>query len=86
MSNEKRYSLIGKIALGLYCQNVRVSFSSLNSMLGDYKCSYGNNRALASGVAAAYRYYESKGTDFNAYNEAIAHSFTDQNGEFAWNK
>ena len=82
MSKEQTYELIGKIAGALYGQRVRISLASLNAILRDHKAGYGSTRGLAKGVTAAYEQWERNGDHITA--EAIAHTFTDRNGNLAW--
>jgi hypothetical protein len=64
-------------------KKIKISLTSLNSILSDKQSGYDSNRGLASGVSAAYRYW--KGID-PVIHHAIAYSFNDKDGEPAWMK
>ncbi len=82
---DERYQLMGQIAIALYSQEIRISLSSLKSILMDYGYDYSSdyNRGLAKSVASAYSAWEK--TD-PVIHHAIAYTFTDQNGELPWDK
>jgi len=83
MSKEEIYDFIGTLALILYSKNIQISLNSLNSILKDKKSDYGSNRALASAVSASYTRWKVK--DPVIY-QAIAHTYVDKDGDFAWDK
>ena len=80
---EETYEYIGNLAICLYLKNIKLSFTALNAILADSEANYGNNHGLAAGVSAAYRYWERKDP---VIHHAIAHCFTDKDGNFAWDK
>jgi hypothetical protein len=53
LEGEAVYEFIGELAIALYSKKIQISLSSLNQILQDKGAAYGNNRGLASGVAAA---------------------------------
>ena len=81
MKKKEVYDFIGELAIALYSKKIKISLSSLNSILKDKNAKYGNNRGVASGVAAAYRYWKKK--DPVVYH-AIAYTFVDKNGNLPW--
>ncbi|HAS8560993.1 MULTISPECIES: hypothetical protein [Gammaproteobacteria] len=81
MNREQIYDFIGELAIALYSKQINISLSALNAILADKGVEYGNNRGLASGVAAAYRHWEKK--DPVIYH-AIAFTFRDKNGNIPW--
>ena len=56
MTQEETYEFVGKLAVGLYSQDIRISLNSLRNVLADQGKNYGSGRAMASGVDAAYNY------------------------------
>ncbi|SHO23030.1 Putative uncharacterized protein [Moritella viscosa] len=48
------------MAIALYSKKITISLTELNAILDDKGVAYGNNRGLASGVAAAYRHWDQK--------------------------
>ncbi len=82
MGQNEIYEFIGNLAITLHSKNINISFSSLNTILGDMNAAYGNNHGLAAGVAAAFRYWEAK-PDL-AVAHSIALTFRNKDGEFAW--
>lgn len=83
MTTQEIYEFIGELAISLYSKKIRISLTALNAILADKNSSYGNNRGLASGVAAAYRYWEKKDP---VIHHAIAYTFNNKDGEPAWAK
>lgn len=84
METNSTYEFIGQLALCLYNGHITISLSSLNSILEERGMEYGSNRGLASGISAAYRYWEEK--ENLVIRHAIAHTFVDRNGHPAWQK
>lgn len=82
MTQEQIYDFIGKLAITLHAQRISISFTALNAILSDKNCSFESNRGLASAVAAAYRYWETK--DDLAIAHSIALTFKNKDGEYAW--
>lgn len=83
----KTYEFIGRLALILFSQNIRMSFSALRQVLQDNGLSkYGSSRAMARGLSAAYRRWQAKEKDrgISATAHAIAHTFVDRNGNHPW--
>ncbi|HEO65873.1 MAG TPA: hypothetical protein ENI73_08390 [Spirochaetes bacterium] len=83
MDKEEIYEFIGELAIALYSKKIQISLSSLNSILKDKKCEYGNNKGLGQGVSAAYRHWEEKDP---VIHHAIAYTYTNEGGGFAWDK
>ena len=81
MNKEEIYDFIGELAIALYSKKIRMSLSALNEMLNDRDAAYGNNRGLASGVAAAYRHWKEKDP---VVHHAIAFTFRNKDGQLAW--
>jgi hypothetical protein len=81
MTPPEIYDFIGDLAMCLYSKKIRINFTSLNSILSEKGCEFGNNKGLASGVAAAYRHWEKKDP---VVHSAIAHTFTNKDGVLAW--
>ena len=81
MKKKEIYNLIGNLAIALYSKNIQISLSSLNQILKDKDAEYGNNRGLASGVSASWRYWKKKDP---IIHHAIAYTFIDKNGNFPW--
>lgn len=82
MTQNETYEFIGSLAIALHSKGISISFSSLNTILGDMNAAYDSNRGLAAGVAAAFRYWEAK-PDL-AIAHSIALTFKNKDGEFAW--
>lgn len=83
MDKEEIYDFIGELAIALYSKKIQISLNSLNSILDDKNCSYGNNRALAKAVTASYTRWKIKDP---VIHHAIAYTYVDKNGNLAWNK
>jgi hypothetical protein len=83
MNTQETYEFIGELAISLYSKKIKISLSALNMILADRNAAYGNNRGLASGVGAAYRFWEKKDP---VVHHAIAYTFNDKDGEPAWMK
>jgi len=81
MNKIEIYDFIGELAIALYSKKIRISLSSLNEILRDKGAEYGNNRGLGAGVSASWRHWKDK--DPVIYH-AIAHTFTDKNGDLPW--
>ena len=81
METNEIYEFIGELAIALYSKKIQISLSSLNQILDDKGNGYGNNRGLASGVSAAYRYWEEKDP---VIHHEIAYTYTDRNGDLSW--
>lgn len=83
----KTYEFIGRLALILFSQNIRMSFSTLRQMLKDNGYTqYRSARGVARALSAAYRRWQSKEKDrgISATAHAIAHTFVDKNGNHPW--
>ena len=83
----KTYEFIGRLALVLFSQNIKISYASLIKILEDNSMdSYGNERGMAQGVSAAYRYWENIEQDCRIPTTcgAIANTFVNQNGYPSW--
>lgn len=81
MERQEIYEFIGELSIALYSKKIKISFTALNAILTDKNAAYGNNRGLASGVSAAYRYWERNDP---VIHYAIAYTFSDKNGNLAW--
>jgi len=81
MKIDDTYELIGELAIALYSKKIQISLTALNAILKDKKLEYGNNRGLASGVSAAWRYWEKKDP---VIHHAIAHTYVDKEGKPPW--
>lgn len=78
------YEFIGSLAIALYSKKIPISLSALNQVLSDNGLeNYGNNRGLAAGVSAAYRYWEKKDP---VVHHAIAFTYRDRDGDLPWEK
>ena len=82
-TQEEVYDFIGELAIALYSKKIQISLGSLRSILLDKGKDYNNNRGMATGVAAAYRRWKDK--DPVVYH-AIAYTYTDKDGNLAWDK
>ena len=81
METNEAYEFIGKLALALYSQKIQLKFSSLRAILADMNIHYGEGRGMAAGVRGAYHYWEKKDP---LVHTAIAHTYTDRNGDISW--
>lgn len=83
----KTYEFIGRLALILFSQNIRMSFTTLRQLLKDngYQ-NYGTARGMARGLSAAYRRWKAKEKDrgISVTAEAIAHTFVGKYGNHPW--
>lgn len=83
----KTYEFIGRLALILFSQNIRMSFSSLRQVLKDngYQ-NYATTRGMARGLSAAYRRWQAKEKDrgISVTADAIAHTFVGKYGNHPW--
>ena len=83
----KTYEFIGRLALVLFGQNMKMSFDTLSSMLKDNDLDeYMGGRGMAAGIAAAYRRWEEMEKDCRipATCGAIANTFVDKDGNLSW--
>ncbi len=78
---ESVYDFIGELAIALYSKKIRISLNSLKHILADKGKTYTSNRGVASSVSAAYRHWEKKDP---VIFYAIAHTYTDKDGNLAW--
>ena len=85
---DKRYDFLGRLAIVLQTQNMKMSFKTANKMLADNgHRPYASSRGLASGISAAYRAWErveNESEMSNPYSRAIASVYTNQYGQLAW--
>ena len=84
MTKEATYDLVGHLAVAFRERGITVTFATLNAILRDQKASYTSTRGLATGLSAAYDHWKRKGEQ--GVSDAIAHTFTDRNGDLAWRK
>jgi hypothetical protein len=83
----KTYEFIGRLALVLFSQDIRMSYTALMQVLVDNDIEvYGNERGMAAGIAAAYRRWEEIEKDRKIATTcgAIAHTFVNKEGYPAW--
>lgn len=83
----KTYEFIGRLALVLFSQNIKMSYDTLAALLKDNGLdNYAGGRGMAAGVSAAYHRWEEKEKDCRipATCGAIANTFVDKNGGLAW--
>lgn len=81
------YDFIGKLALVLYSQGIKMSFSTLIKVLEENNIEfYGSERGVASAIAAAYRRWEEKEKDYKIHTTcgAIAYTFVNRDGDWEW--
>ena len=83
MTNEEIYDFIGELAIALYSKKVQISLGALRAIMLDKGKDYVNNRGMASAVSAAYRRWKTK--DPIIYY-AIAYTYTDREGNLAWDE
>lgn len=83
--NNPNYDLIGKLALGLYSQGIKITLDALKQILNDNGEEYSNDSNLGIGksVSAAYHAWEKIDP---LVHIAIANTFIGRNGEFSWDK
>ena len=83
----RTYEFIGRLALALFSQNIKMSYSTLIKVLEDNNLdSYGSERGMASGIAAAYRRWEDIEKDCRRPTTcgAIANIFVNREGVPEW--
>lgn len=83
----KTYEFIGRLALVLFSQNIKMSYATLIQLLIDNKLdAYGNERGMASGIAAAFRHWKEieKDCRIPATCGAIANTFVNKDGYPSW--
>lgn len=83
------YEFIGRLALALYGQNVRMSYATLMRLLEDNGLdNYGSERGMARGIEAAYHQWEAAEEPLGATPtcNAIALTFVDKDGNYPWRK
>ena len=83
----KTYEFIGRLALVLFSQNIKMSYTSLIQVLKDnnYK-HYGNEHGMARGISTAYRHWEDVESECKIPKTggAIANTFVNKDGYPAW--
>ncbi|MBO4595540.1 MAG: hypothetical protein J5632_02880 [Bacteroidales bacterium] len=87
MSN-RTYEFIGQLAVVLFSQNITISYSTLIRILEDngYE-TYGSERGMASGIAAAYHEWERAEKEITSIPTtccAIANTFVNKDGYPSW--
>lgn len=83
----KTYEFIGRLALVLFSQNIKMSYTSLIQVLIDNGFeAYGNERGMASGISAAYHHWEEVEADCKIPTTcgAIANTFVNKDGYPSW--
>ena len=81
--NNPIYDLIGKLALALYGQDIKITLDALKQILNDNgaKYSYASNFGLGQSVSAAYHAWEKIDP---LVHQAIANTFIGRDGNFSW--
>lgn len=86
----KTYKFIGKLALSLFVLDIKMSYSTLLSLLKDNEKefhTYSSERAVASAISAAYRKWEAYENEHNfqaVTSKAIAATFVNKDGYPSW--
>ena len=83
----KTYEFIGRLALVLFSQNIKMSYATLIKLLVDNGLdNYGNEKGMASVIAAAYRRWEEieKNNRIPTTCGAIANTFVNKDGYPSW--
>ena len=83
----RTYEFIGRLALVLFSQNIKMSYATLIKVLEENNLdSYGSERGMASGIAAAYRRWEDIEKDCRIPTtcDAIANTFVNRDGVPEW--
>lgn len=83
----KTYEFIGRLALVLFSQNIKMSYTSLIQVLIDNGLdAYGNERGMASGLSAAYHHWKNIEHDCKIPTTcgAIANTFVNKEGYPSW--
>ncbi|MBQ8779249.1 MAG: hypothetical protein IJZ49_05985 [Alistipes sp.] len=83
----KTYEFIGRLALVLFSQNIKMSYTSLIQVLIDNgMATYGNERGMARGIAAAYHHWEKveQNAKITTTCGAIANTFVNKDGYPSW--
>ena len=86
MANQT-YEFIGRLALVLFSQNIKMSYTALIQVLKDNGLDeYGSERGMASGIKAAYLRWEAieKDCRIPATCGAIANTFVNKEGYPSW--
>jgi hypothetical protein len=74
--DDESYELIGKLAIGLHSQGIRIRLTALKKILNDKGADYSGGIGMGAVVSAANRYWEEKDP---VIAHAIAYAFTGQN-------
>ncbi len=77
---EESYEFIGRLAIALYTQEIKIRLSALQKILNDKGADYGGGVGMGRVVSAAYKHWENKGEW--VIHHAIAASYTGQNDEY----
>lgn len=82
------YEFIGRLALALFNQKIKIRYSTLQKILVDNGLdSYGNERGMAQAISAAYRYWDRVEKEKFAISTtpgAIASTFVNKDGYPSW--
>ena len=78
-TGEEAYEFIGKLAIALYTQNIKLRLGTLQKILNDKGAAYGGGIGMGKVVTAAYKHWEKK--DW-VIHHAIAASFTGRNDKY----
>ena len=81
------YRIIGEIALMMSVINMKISYRTLIRILSENNIDgYTSERAMASGISAAYRHWKriEKEDDPINVSQAIAYTYVNQHGNPSW--
>lgn len=78
---KESYEFIGKLAIALYTQRIKLRLSTLQKILNDKGADYGGGVGRGKVVSAAYKCRADEKKDW-VIHHAIAASFTGQNDEY----
>ena len=78
---EESYDFIGRLALALYSQDIKMRLSTLQQILNDKGADYGGGIGMGKVVSASYRFWESKSS---VTHHAIAATFTGKNDQYCY--
>jgi hypothetical protein len=77
MTKQEFYEFISDIVICFYSKSIKISLTSLKSILKDRNSTYTNARVLEQSVAASYKYWEKRDP---VVHHAIAYVFSDKHG------
>lgn len=85
--DNRTYEFIGRLALALFSQNIKMSYTALIQVLKDNELDdYGSERGMASGIKAAYTRWQEAEKDCRIPTTcgAIANTFVNKEGYPSW--